>query len=130
MIIFDKFDESYHVEGLENFDIGNGNHVVVFNEKSRPIAEYDFDCLSNNDDEIKIIVPHIANVLKEYRRKGISSAVIKVIKETFPESTIEFLNAVNAPVEDDNDIHYTDDGIGFLEACCSKGIAINDLDNI
>lgn len=133
VIIYDKEGREYFADGIEGFEIGS-NEVFVYKDKTdysrkvNHIAKISFDCPANSENEIGQINPYLANVLPEYQRRGIATNVIKEIKQLC-YAEIVFVNALNEPVEDKNEVHYSDAGMALMESLCRQEIARKDYYN-
>lgn len=125
MIIYDIEDREYEVRGIEDFSFGPGNAVTVSSE-GKVVACYSFDCLCNDSEEIREVLVHHMHVDESFRRRRISTAVLEQIKEVYPNVEIPFQNSLNCPVEDKNEIHYSDEGLWFMEHCCKIGLVVSD----
>lgn len=125
MIIYDIEDRKYEVRGIEDFSFGPGNTVTVSTEGT-VVACYSFDCLYNDLEDIRRVQIHHMQVNESFRRRRISTAVLEQIKEVYPNVEIPFRNSLNSPVEDKNEIHYSDEGLGFMEHCCTIGLVVSD----
>ena len=116
----------YEVTGIEDLIPGAGNLVYVYDEEIQ-IGSYSFDCLPDIDGDIRIVIPRLAYVAEDYRRKGISTSVIQKISEIY---LVRFENAVNNLVADKDDTHYTSEGWQWMQKCCNSQFATNDLEKI
>lgn len=119
-----KILNEYEVEGIEDFCAGLSNIVNVYYDGNE-VASYTFECHPNEEGDIILVVPHLANVSPEYRGKGISTEIIRIIHQDYD---VRFDNTVNNVVEDKNDIHYSDEGLRWMEKCYLLGYARRDDD--
>lgn len=127
MIIYDIEDREYEVYGIENFSFGSGN-IVRVSAEGESVACYSFDCTYNDSEEIRQVLVHQMHVNENFKRRHISTAVLEQIKEVYPNAEITFQNSLNNPVEDKNEIHYSDEGLFFMEHCCVMGLVNCDED--
>ena len=119
--------DKYDVEGIEDFRPGSGNVVTVENGE-KIIAHYSFDCAPTAEGDIAYVIPHLANVVDGYQRKGISTELIRMINQDC-NYEIRFDNAVNNTVEDKNMIHYSAEGLNWMQKCCTLGYSKRDDEN-
>ena len=107
------------ISGIFDFRPGPGN-LVIASYDDTVIAEFYFDCFAGLEDEIVSVTLHTANVKEQYRLHGVGTKIIKDVKREYPE--ILARNVVNNTVENKNDIHYSEEGLSFIQSCIKKGL--------
>lgn len=85
---------------------------AVYNEKE--IGYIVFIVRPNYEGDPAYVMPKDMNVLEEYRRKGVATKIIR----TIPLKVVFYPNTGNT-----DEIHYSDDGLSFMEYCLESKIA-------
>ena len=110
--------EDVIIKGVDDIAPGTGNCVeaVYYGEG---IGYIYFDAIPNCDGDVAYVIPHIANVECEYQRKGVGT---KIVEEVSLSYSIKATNSSNNVPDDKDDIHYSEEGMSFIEACADKGL--------
>ena len=108
--------------GVEDLGLGQGNEVTAC-YKGEQIANFYFDVWPHIDDDTKDVVLHYAYVREGYQHRGVGTKIMRTVAELY---TIHAKNLCNNTVEDKNDIHYSKEGLSFIQKCVEEDIAKDD----
>lgn len=125
----EKFDiNNIDIRGIDDFAPGPGNFVMAYYGIEK-VAEFSFDCTPDEYGEIVSVTLHSANVIERYQRCGIGERLVEEVKKVYPN--IIARNLVNNIPVDKDEIHYSDEGLSFIEKCIRKGLikSSEDTDN-
>lgn len=107
------FMEDYILKGMEDFEGSKYNVLSLFFE-GREIGTFSFYVTYDPYGDIMCVRPHLANIDPNFCRRGLGTGLIRRVAQ---EYKVHFVNSNNNPVEDKNQIHYTDEGYAWMRKC-------------
>lgn len=107
--------------GIDDIVPGSGNTVKALYDGNEIAwcSFYASEGLAALVGEVTYVIPHIINVEPEYKHHGVGT---KIMEEVSKRYNIYALNIENNIPEDKDDVHYSDEGLSFIQACIDKGI--------
>ena len=105
--------EDYILTGMDDFEGASYNTLSLFHNNTL-VGTFSFYINYDLYDQIISVTPHLAQVQPNFCRNGLGTNLIRRVCEDY---IVYFRNANNAPVEDKEDIHYSDEGLAWMRKC-------------